>query len=444
MALKAGAAAQHSLWARQSVNRTSRSEIQYPAHTIDMPIDHFPSSTRYEPHTNATFSQRYFYDDSYYKPGGPVFLYIGGETSGEYRFSNLQTGIIQILMEATNGLRVILENRYYGESYPFASSTTDELKFLTTEQVCSLNAPNAPWILYGGSLAGAQTAFSLKTYGGHDGILWGGIASSGTTKAQLAYVEWCFRGYDPIQEYGPQDCVGSINAIVDKIDFVRSTGNATAYITRTESLERTWATTPTTSKNHIVPLCDGTVIESTACFGTQNESYRAETSNSGSRSYLYSTCTESGIYQAARPYGPSLISRALQVPYTQQWCTWAFPAGEYNSIPATPELWRYNKYGGYEVVAERLARIDGEQDVWSDLCYHSSNAPGRVRVTANAEEVEKHPQLLITGAGHHWDSYGILDVAAEPQFIRGAHRWEIRIVRWLDEWKAKREIGKSK
>ncbi|KAI7160358.1 extracelular serine carboxypeptidase [Hortaea werneckii] len=530
MALQAGAAAQHSLWPRQSDNGTSRSEIQYPAHTIDMPIDHFPSSTRYEPHTNATFSQRYFYDDSYYKPGGPVFLYIGGETSGEYRFSNLQTGIIQILMEATNGLGVILENRYYGESYPFASSTTDELRFLTTEQTIadnayfaqhatfptinsSLNAPNAPWILYGGSLAGAQTAFSLKTYGGDDGILWGGIASSGTTKAELAYVEW----YDPIQEYGPQDCVGSINAIIDKIDFVRSTGNATAVremkaIFGLEAVENdgdfamtiafplggpmfyptnTWQELnwnpeynsedfwdfcsnvtnldapenitqidyslakhtngePWTNlgnyanyiKKYIVPLCDGAAIDSTACFGTQNESYWAQTSNSGSRSYLYSTCTESGIYQAARPYGPSLISRALRVPYTQQWCTWAFPAGEHNAIPATPELWRYNKYGGYEVVAERLARIDGEQDVWLDLCYHSSNAPGRV--TANAEEAEKHPQLLITGAGHHWDSYGILDVAAEPQFIREAHRWEIRTVRrWLDEWKEKRQSGKS-
>jgi hypothetical protein len=37
-------------------------------------------------------------------------------------------------MQATNGLGVILENRYYGESYPFNSSTTDELAYLTTEQ----------------------------------------------------------------------------------------------------------------------------------------------------------------------------------------------------------------------------------------------------------------------------------------------------------------------
>ena len=39
-------------------------------------------------------------------------------------------------MEATNGLGVILENRYYGESFPFNDSSTDHLAYLTTEQ-CS-------------------------------------------------------------------------------------------------------------------------------------------------------------------------------------------------------------------------------------------------------------------------------------------------------------------
>ena len=53
-----------------------------------------------------------------------------------------------------------------------------------------LTAPGTPWILYGGSLAGAETAFSLKTYGGDGGILWGGIAASGTTHAVLEYPQW--------------------------------------------------------------------------------------------------------------------------------------------------------------------------------------------------------------------------------------------------------------
>ncbi len=97
-------------------------------------IDHFPTSPKYEPHPKGTFQQRDFLDDTYYQEGGPVFLYIGGETSGESRFSNLETGIIQILMQATNGLGVILENRYYGQSWPVKESTTDGLAFLTTEQ----------------------------------------------------------------------------------------------------------------------------------------------------------------------------------------------------------------------------------------------------------------------------------------------------------------------
>lgn len=42
--------------------------------------------------------------------------------------------VIKILMEATNGLGVILENRYYGKSYPVTDSSTDNLRFNTLEQ----------------------------------------------------------------------------------------------------------------------------------------------------------------------------------------------------------------------------------------------------------------------------------------------------------------------
>jgi hypothetical protein len=43
--------------------------------------------------------------------------------------------------------------------------------------------------------------------------------------------------------------------------------------------------------------------------------------------------------------------------------------------------------------------------------------------------------MLITGGGHHWDSYGILNISAEPDFIRAAYQWELRqAMSWLDEW----------
>ena len=502
----------HSLLPRQN-------DAGYPAHTINMPIDHFPNNPRYAPHTDATFAQRYYFDSSYYKPGGPVYLYIGGETSGPSRFSNLETGIIQILMEATHGLGVILENRYYGESYPFNTSSTDELAYLTTEQTIAdnvyfathasfpgvesnLSAPSTPWILYGGSLAGAQTAFSLKEYGD---LLYGGIASSAVIKTFLAYPEW----YAPIQKFAPQDCVASINGIVDKFDALVATNNTAAirqfkaifgledladnrdfamtiafpiggpmnYPTNTWQ-ELNWNSTygsqdffdfcsnvtnidapsnitavdsllsrysngqPWTNlgnyaeyvKQTLLPLCDGAPIDSTSCFGTQNQTFYADITNSGARSYLYSTCTEQGVYQVAPASGPSLISRVLQVNYTQQWCEWAFPVGKYNSIPPTPNLDYYNKYGGFNFSADRLAFIDGNTDVWLDVCYHSNNAPNRY-------STDLHPEYLIAGAGHHWDSYGILDVTAETQFIREAHLWEIKTVKkWLrgfESWKSK-------
>lgn len=370
----------------------------------------------------------------------------------------------------------------------------------------SLNAPGTPWILYGGSLAGAQTAFSLHTYGGDDGVLWAGIASSGTTKALHTYPQW----YDPILKFGPQDCVASVNAIVRKIDDVFETNNQTAIaeVKKVFGLEaltddrdfgqtiafplggpfnyptNTWqelnwnpaagsddfwlfctnvtnADAPedvtsidyalskytsgepwvnlgnyaTYIKNYVIPLCDGPSLDSTSCFGTQNASFWADTTNSFFRSYVYSTCTESGTYQVGREHGPSLVSRALKADYTQQWCTWGFPPGQHNSIPPSPELWRYNAFGGYNVTAPRLAHIDGDQDVWLDLCYHSNLAPKRFSVDPVEESL--HPQLLIAGAGHHWDSAGILDVEAEPQFIRNAHLWEIRTVKkWLEQCKS--------
>ncbi|TAQ91065.1 hypothetical protein B7494_g612 [Chlorociboria aeruginascens] len=476
---------------------------QYTAHLFDQPIDHFPNDPRYAPHTKATFKQRYFFDSTYYKPGGPVYLYIGGETSAESRFSNLETGIIQILMQATNGLGIILENRYYGESFPFNTSTTDQIVYLTTEQTIADNAyfaqratfpgipgnltsPGTPWILYGGSLAGGQTAFSIKAHGD---VLYGGIAASAPVNVVLEYPEW----YAPIQKFAPQDCVQRINGIVDKLDYLIATNQTDAvnkfkaifgletladirdfamtiafpmggpmnYPTNTWQ-ELSWV--PEVGPRDFFYFCGNvtnvdapaniTAVDYALAKYTGGEPW---TGLGGYADYVKkivlpictTACTELGVYQVAPKTGPSLISRVLQVDYTQQWCDWGFPAGKYNSIsPNGPDLDITNSYGGFNFKADRLAFIDGSKfphyilisvlksnktedtDVWLDVCYHSNFAPPRV-------SSDLHPELLIAGAGHHWDSTGILDVEAEPQFIREAHLWEIRTVqKWLKAWKA--------
>ena len=72
-----GAAHQHRLYERQSSPLTT----QYPQQNFTMPLDHFHNETKYAPHTNATFEQFYWFDNSTYKPGGPIIVNTMGEDS---------------------------------------------------------------------------------------------------------------------------------------------------------------------------------------------------------------------------------------------------------------------------------------------------------------------------------------------------------------------------
>ncbi|RDW79113.1 putative extracelular serine carboxypeptidase [Aspergillus mulundensis] len=205
----------------------------YKAHNFSTPIDHFHNETRYAPHTNHTFNLRYWFDADHYEPGGPVFVIAAGETNGEDRFEFLSNGIVTQLAATYHGLGVILEHRYYGESYPFPGDdvSVEDLRFLSTEQSLAdyayfaqnvvfpgleefdLTAPNTPWIAYGGSYAGAQVAFMRKLY---PDIFHGAVSSSGVTAAIVDY--WKY--YEPIRNYGPVECIEAIQTLTDIIDRI--------------------------------------------------------------------------------------------------------------------------------------------------------------------------------------------------------------------------------
>ena len=154
----------------------------YPAHNISVPIDHLHNESMYEPHSSGTFNLRYFFDATYYKPGGPVIVLESGEDDATDRLPFLQKGIVHQLAQATGGIAVVLEHRYYGTSFPTPDLSTENLRFLTTQQALAdtaffaenvvfegfedqnLTAPHTAYIAYGGSYAGAFVAFLRKTY----------------------------------------------------------------------------------------------------------------------------------------------------------------------------------------------------------------------------------------------------------------------------------------
>ncbi|WVR08970.1 hypothetical protein IAU60_006029 [Kwoniella sp. DSM 27419] len=213
----------HSAQTTFSLNKNKR----FGPHCFTQKVSHF------DPAANGTFCQRYWIDASAYKEGGPVFLLDGGETSGANRVPFLETGILQILSNATNGIGIVLEHRYYGDSVPVESFSTDDLRYLNNAEALedsayfikhfkapasvleiseeSLRPNNTAWIYYGGSYAGARAAHMRTQY---PDLVWGAIASSAVTHAQVDFPQY----YDPIQRFAPPECISALQEAVTLID----------------------------------------------------------------------------------------------------------------------------------------------------------------------------------------------------------------------------------
>ena len=216
--------------------RDTDPETLYTAYNLSVPIDHFHNESAYEPHEDGTFPLRYWFDAQYYQDGGPVIVLQSGETTGTDRLGFLQKGLIHNLAQATNGIAVVLEHRYYGTSWPTPDLSTKNLRFLTTEQALAdqvyfsqnivfpgledkiLTAPNAAHIAYGGSYAGAFVAFLRTQY---PEVYWGAIASSAVTEAIYDFWEY----YEAIRIYGPPACVSTTQKLVNVLDNVFKKNN---------------------------------------------------------------------------------------------------------------------------------------------------------------------------------------------------------------------------
>ncbi|KXJ92662.1 peptidase S28 [Microdochium bolleyi] len=221
------------------VEDVSATAADYKEYFLQTPVDHFHNDTKYEPHSNATFGLRYWFDAQYYKPGGPVIVLAAGETSGVGRLPFLEKGIVYELAKATGGLGVILEHRYYGTSYPTEDFSTENLRFLTTEQSLAdtaffaknvkfegvdvdLNPKTTPWIAYGGSYAGSYVAFLRIVY---PDIYYGAISSSGVPVAIWDYWQY----FEAARIYAPGDCSITTQKLQNAVDNILIKKNDTEY-----------------------------------------------------------------------------------------------------------------------------------------------------------------------------------------------------------------------
>ncbi|KIH60371.1 serine carboxypeptidase S28 [Ancylostoma duodenale] len=157
-------------------------------------VDHFNTSN------SATYNQRYWYNDQWYKPGGPAFLMLGGE-SGEDPYW-VEDGTLEwTQMAADNGAFVFLiEHRFYGESKPTPDMSTPNLVYLSSAQALEDMAAfiiamkqkfpqlaAAPWVTFGGSYSGALAAWARVK---HPELVAMAVGSSGPVQAEVDFVEY--------------------------------------------------------------------------------------------------------------------------------------------------------------------------------------------------------------------------------------------------------------
>lgn len=461
----------------------------YKAHCFEQPVSHFDSSV------NGTFCQRFWYDDRYYKEGGPVYLLDGGETSGADRLPFLQQGILQILSNATNGLGIVLEHRYYGESVPLPSFSTDDLRFLNNAEALedsanfikqfslpsykadTFNHTKTPWIYYGGSYAGARAAHMRVQY---PDLVWGAIASSAVTHAQIDFPQY----FDPIQQYGPPECIAAIESSVKAIDAILDLpGPAGKFLKRMFGLEEledddfadvlqsplgAWQAqnwNPKVGSHAFQGFCDALLdghagssiglikvpaavvnyakyikenivsqcpeeagIE--ACFGSHNdEVYLADDLDQVWRLWMFQVCTQWGYFMPAHTDGPSLLSKRLTLDFTSKLCKQAYPSGKHFSVPEWPDVEEVNRRGDYAIQSDRLAFIDGDRDPWRTMTPQADWAPKR-------QSTSSRPRHIIPDAIHHYDENGLKDHSDEPSRIKRVHAMEVEFIQaWLKEWK---------
>lgn len=188
----------HLIHGRPWFGLTPKPKVSGPLHPgvsndqyIASKVDHFDTSN-----TN-TYQQRYWYNDQWYKPGGPAFLMIGGE-SAESNGWVADSDLVWTTLASQNGAMVfLLEHRYYGKSQVTADQSTPNMKYLSSRQALAdiadfipamttkFNLQGAKWITFGGSYSGALAAWSRMLY---PDLIYGAVGSSGPVQAVVDFV----------------------------------------------------------------------------------------------------------------------------------------------------------------------------------------------------------------------------------------------------------------
>ncbi|AET03830.1 serine carboxypeptidase S28 family protein [Medicago truncatula] len=366
-------------------------------------LDHF------SPYDHRQFRQRYYEFLDYFRaPDGPIFLVIGGEAT----CNGIVNDYIGVLAKKFGAAVVSLEHRYYGESTPFDTFSTENLKYLSSKQALfdlavfrqyyqdSLNAKlnrsgvENPWFFFGGSYSGALSAwFRLK----FPHLTCGSLASSAVVLAVQDFAEFD----QQIGESAGPECKAVLQETTQLVETkLADDGKALRSIFNADDLEIDGDFLYYLADAAVIafqygnpdklckPLVDAKnagedLVDAYAkyvkeyyvgTFGITPKSYDQEylkktaiNEDSSTRLWWFQVCTEVAYFQVA-PSNDSIRSSKIDTKYHLDLCKNIFGDGVFPDVDAT-NLY----YGGTKVAGSKIIFTNGSQDPWRHASKQTSS-----------------------------------------------------------------------
>ncbi|KAJ1957131.1 hypothetical protein GGI12_005110 [Dipsacomyces acuminosporus] len=407
-------------WLKQLTD--SAANLIAPDHKVvyyfDQKIDHFRLK-------RGTFKQRFYLNGDNYVPGGPVYLLNSGEGAASPYW--VSAGETYNLANATKGLLIMMEHRYYGESYPVSDLSGPNMKYLTLENSLEDMAyfirnaagfirstigvtlcPQSKWVVAGGSYPANLAVWMRLKY---PDLVHAAYASSAPI-----LIKEDFYQYDQVVGRA-LPCADSIaravkqlDAILDRndpilikqwkmafgLDVLNNDDFAGALTDQLSGTVQYYVPpAPGSSKpDKIATLCswfDRTQYSSLRNFADMTVKYIHDNNiepatyydtmagandtslHQDGRAWFYQTCTQFGYWQSA-PRSPlrRLRSKYVTAKYISMPCEAYFGKGITGDID---EDAFNSKYGGLHPSVTRVVFVNGLHDPWSSLSIVTSTNP---------------------------------------------------------------------
>jgi pimeloyl-ACP methyl ester carboxylesterase len=357
-------------------------------------LDHFDMQN------SDTFNQRYWINDQYYNAkngGGPLFLSI----CGEWTCSNVKNdSYVASLAKEHGAMLVVHEHRYYGMSQPKESWSTDNLRWLNTDQALAdiatfadamsteiaakYDVPKKRWLLFGGSYPGALVSWFRNKY---PHIAFGSWSSSGVINAIQD-----FHQFDETVSYAlgksGKECPSTVRSLIEFTDreFEEGRGAAIKKVFNGEEMrddEFHWfysdVIAETVQYGQRTELCQR-VADLGTDFAAMNQmimdwqvgkkmgrdDYWSVTLQNttidfgkNGRQWTYQYCSELGYLQTpAVTYAP-LKNKGLDLDFWHSYCSRIYGR---DTFPDT-HLWNL-RYGGSNPAVSKVIYMNGDEDPW--------------------------------------------------------------------------------